>query len=184
METKTQAIELGQKSESNNIAVDMNAPIETFGDGAIRSSKRGKGRYDLIPGTVMKHIIAELKNGIHVSSNDEEGIRILYNFIYSGNLTPAIAILTSMGYSNDEFEPLIFAFNRMQKDLAIHYENGAEIYGENNWKHGIPKWSFISSGIRHTQQYINGETDEPHLISAIWNFCNAIWCDHRDKLGI
>ena len=46
--TKKTSSDLGKRSKSNNIKVDESAPIETFGDGAIRSSKKGKGRYDLL----------------------------------------------------------------------------------------------------------------------------------------
>lgn len=183
--TKKTSSDLGKRSKSNNIKVDESAPIETFGEGAIRSSKKGKGRYDLLPSSVMKTIITAITtDAVHADKNDPQSVKFLYKFIYANNWPLVISILTSMGYSYSEDEPLIYAFNRMQEDLAKHYENGAEIYGENNWKHGIPKSSFISSGIRHTQQYIEGLTDEPHLISAIWNFCNIIWCDHKTALGI
>ena len=76
----------------------------------------------------------------------------------------------------------------MLEELAIHYENGAEKYGVDNWKKGIPViggdrgGSFTDSGLRHLNQFIQGKTDEPHHISCIWNFFGALWTlDHEGK---
>ena len=107
--------------------------------------------------------------------------------IASGHIIQAIIGIIMMKYgskelmnlSDDEtvidvteitFDDIMLAFTRMLPDLAVHYEKGAAKYGENNWKKGIPIESFYDSGFRHTCQYLNGETDEPHYISAIWNF--------------
>jgi len=57
--------------------------------------------------------------------------------------------------------------------LAIHYEKGAKKYADRNWEKGLPVSRFMSSGIRHAGQFINGETDENHLIAAIWNLICA-----------
>lgn len=169
-------IVLGERTESNNIKVDETAPIQTFDGGAIRSSKQEKNRYDLIPGDVMKMVITEMRRaGGYLRTNDND-VFDLYECIYDENYADAIVILTIMGYGEDDC-PTSIAFERMQDALAWHYKYGADIYGEDNWKHGIPKSSFISSGIRHTHQFITGETDEPHLISAIWNFCGALWLE-------
>ena len=76
------------------------------------------------------------------------------------------------------------AFAQMLRDLAKHFQNGAKIYGENNWMKGIedntgiPETSFFDSGARHTMQFICGETDEPHYISAIWNFVCGLYIHH------
>lgn len=53
--------------------------------------------------------------------------------------------------------------------LARHFENGAKKYGDRNWELGIPCHSFADSGMRHLLKYMNGDTDEDHLIAAIWN---------------
>jgi hypothetical protein len=63
----------------------------------------------------------------------------------------------------------------MLKYLAIHFQKGAEKYGERNCEKGIPLSSFYDSATRHTYQFLLGETDEPHHISAIWNCWMAIW---------
>lgn len=53
--------------------------------------------------------------------------------------------------------------------LAKHFETGAEKYGDRNWELGIPCHSFADSALRHYLKYMAGETDEDHLIAAVWN---------------
>ena len=79
------------------------------------------------------------------------------------------------------FDDFIEEFNLMLENLAKHYETGAKLYGVNNWKHGIPIMEaekggcFLDSMRRHLKQYINGEQDEPHMISCIWNALGILW---------
>lgn len=63
--------------------------------------------------------------------------------------------------------------------LAKHYERGAERYGEYNWKQGIPCHSFVDSALRHMLKYMDGWTDEDHLIAAIWNLCGLAWTEEK-----
>jgi hypothetical protein len=53
--------------------------------------------------------------------------------------------------------------------LAVVFEKGAEKYGENNWRKGIPESSYLDSALRHINMYRLGATDEDHLIQAVWN---------------
>ena len=53
--------------------------------------------------------------------------------------------------------------------LARHFENGAKKYGDRNWELGIPCHSFADSAHRHYLQYMDGATNEDHLMAAIWN---------------
>ena len=55
--------------------------------------------------------------------------------------------------------------------LARHYEQGAKKYEDRNWEKGIPAHSFADSALRHLFKYMDGWTDEDHLIAAIWNLC-------------
>lgn len=79
------------------------------------------------------------------------------------------------------FDDFLDEFNLMLEKLAKHYETGALLYGVNNWKHGIPIMEsekggcFLDSMRRHLKQYINGEDDEPHMISCIWNALGILW---------
>ena len=58
--------------------------------------------------------------------------------------------------------------------LATHCAKGAEVHGERNCEKGIPMHSLIDSSIRHLSNYLQGEREEPHLISALWNIAFAI----------
>jgi hypothetical protein len=62
---------------------------------------------------------------------------------------------------------------RTLKDLAIHFEKGADKYEQRNWEKGIPISIFVDSGLRHAFQFVEGREDENHLIAAIWNLMCA-----------
>lgn len=70
--------------------------------------------------------------------------------------------------------------------LARHYENGCKKYGDRNWEKGIPAHSFADSAMRHMFKYMDGQTDEDHLIAAIWNLCGLAWTEekHPDQMDI
>lgn len=63
--------------------------------------------------------------------------------------------------------------------LAQHYERGAIKYAERNWEKGIPAHSFADSAFRHLVKYLDGCTDEDHLIAAIWNLCGLAWTEEK-----
>ena len=63
--------------------------------------------------------------------------------------------------------------------LAKYYEAGAKKYAERNWEHGIPAHSFADSAMRHMVKYMDGQTDEDHLIAAIWNLCGLAWTEEK-----
>lgn len=59
-------------------------------------------------------------------------------------------------------------------ELAKHCARGAEKYGERNAEIGIPLHSFLDSASRHLSCYMQGKTEEPHLVSALWNIAFAV----------
>ena len=63
--------------------------------------------------------------------------------------------------------------------LARHYENGCIKYGDRNWEKGIPCHSFADSAMRHLVKYMDGQTNEDHLIAAIWNLCGLAWTEEK-----
>lgn len=63
--------------------------------------------------------------------------------------------------------------------LSKHYENGVKKYGERNWEKGIPISSFIDSAMRHILKYLDGQTDEDHLVAASWNIMCAMWMEEK-----
>lgn len=163
---------------------------QTYGDGAIRNTKEGKGRFDLIP----NEVFFELRDYIFNNPGDQinySKLVILDNIAHDEYLFSIIA-LTIFAYSKQSHEEKYFISIKefenccweMFKDLAVHFQKGAEIYGERNCEKGIPLWSFKDSAMRHTVQYFNNECDEPHLISAIWNLWMAEWTLLKEEYNI
>ena len=176
----------------------------TYGDGATRNTKEGKGRFDLIPPEPMEFIdkrigeICSSKENFEYM-NDEldiyrRAMRIHKSFGVLPNEIDNIAdvIISVITYTHDRtsgmyndrhalFYEFMKSFMPTMKELAVHFENGAKIYGEHNCEKGIPKWSFIDSGLRHLTQFLNGEDDENHYIAAIWNFWMLMWTVIKEK---
>lgn len=58
--------------------------------------------------------------------------------------------------------------------IAQHFQEGAKKYSPNNYRKGIPTDRYIDSALRHIFQYLDGQQDEPHLVSAAWNILCCI----------
>lgn len=178
--------------DNKNYEIKMDGKEHKFGE-ATRYTKDGKGRFDLIPGDVMAKVIEyvykEAPNDEHVNRNycfrDSAKIK-LYGYAMSGNYIKTIVMLSMFEYHDAKTIPMMYtdeevviaisrAINKMLYDLAVHFQKGAEKYGERNCEKGIPEWSFKDSGLRHMCQYLNGKDDENHFIAAIWNFWMAEW---------
>lgn len=167
---------MGKRKEGYEIK--QTGVAQKYGD-ATRHSKEGKGRFDLIP----EDVLSECFEGYLNISYDRFPKTKAYKCAIEEDYIRAIIFITQSEYRyqynpSDNVHntlPAVLEFSNMVKDLAIHFQKGAEMYGERNCEKGIPLWSFRDSGIRHLTQYINGETDEPHHVSAIWNFVMAEW---------
>ena len=148
-------------------------PIK-YGNGAIRNTKEGKGRFDLIPHEPYD-IIASMMSKI-----DDVDVKPIYVYGYAmdDEIDKAIVGLLLYHYTEKCYiSPVttIKLMMLMMKTLARHFEKGAKVYGERNCEKGIPEWSFRDSGLRHLAQYFNGENDEDHFAAALWNFWMLIW---------
>lgn len=176
--------------------IKIDGEPDEFEGGAIRYSKKGKGRYDLIPEEAFYLLLAfaDFEYGeqptIWVSTSDilksaytpgpDRYVRTLFDFILYEYCKPVEDEQSHDG-KLIAYNDWIHGLNNAIKDLAIHYEFGAEKYGVDNWKKGILRTggdrggSFTDSGLRHLNQYIAGETDEKHGVSFMWNFVNAIY---------
>lgn len=174
----------------NDYDIKMDGKKNVYEGGAIRYSKN-KGRFDLIQPIVVDKLIDHVKNCLvfHISTAN------LIKDIFNGEFIEAIIGISVLKYcdfgkdNNREPDYLGDPFNInhvtnqdvmrcvmiMLKDLAIHFQKGAEKYGERNCEKGIPAWSFHDSAIRHTCQFLLGEHDEPHHISAVWNCWLGVW---------
>ena len=63
--------------------------------------------------------------------------------------------------------------------LARHYEAGAQKYEDRNWEKGIPISVMMDSAMRHLLKYMDGQTDEDHLVAAAWNIMGAMWMEEK-----
>ena len=59
-------------------------------------------------------------------------------------------------------------------EVSKHCEAGARKYGEHNVDRGLPTNSLCDSAARHLAKYLDGQTDENHLLAAAWNLLWAI----------
>ena len=53
--------------------------------------------------------------------------------------------------------------------LAPWYAEGAEKYGDNNWRKGQPNSVLLGSLMRHLTKWLMGMKDEDHLAAVVWN---------------
>jgi hypothetical protein len=60
-------------------------------------------------------------------------------------------------------------------DVMMRYLQGAETYGENNWKKGMKHSVLYDSAMRHLMQDFTGDVSEDHLGAALWNIMGMIW---------
>ena len=152
-------------------------PVAFDGVEGKRDAKTGKGRFDLIPTEVYYPLFSKAD---HDWLLDCHPASILMS-IADEKFIEAIIKMTIYSYaehnkdyaaSSSEFWLGVWP---MLQDLAIHFQKGAEHYGERNCQKGIPLWSFKDSAMRHATQAFEGKTDEPHKISVIWNCWLAAW---------
>ena len=169
--------------ENKNYEIKKTGTEKIYGT-AIRCSKEGKGRFDLIPEYVLSECFESYSNQSYAMFPEAKAFECALNSDYVNAVT-YITQSKYHKYGDNTSSSFISEFVNMVRDLAIHFQKGAEMYGERNCEKGIPLWSFRDSGIRHLVQYINGETDEPHYISAIWNFVMAEWTiiHHPERCG-
>ena len=149
---------------------------QQFDTGAVRDIQKGKGRCDLMP----LDIIADYYRADF--GMEEPVARIFDNvqrFMDTGlphNLYNALAEFVSMSFDN--------CWSNMLLEVSMHFEEGAEKYGENNWRRGLPVKCYINSAVRHFLKYSRGDSDEQHDRAFCWNILCAIWTDkHKPELN-
>jgi hypothetical protein len=72
---------------------------------------------------------------------------------------------------------------RALREIAIHFENGAEKYGDRNWERGIPLGVYVDSAMRHISQLMAGDRDERHDRAAAWNLLCLVETAERIRSG-
>lgn len=134
-----------------------------FESGAVRDIQEGKGRCDLLPlGVIGGYLKSDVLQHIefYVTTGD-------YNWLY--------AALNAFSRERIGWDK-----HTMILEVAKHYEEGCNKYGERNWEKGIPLHCFIDSAVRHYLKGLRGDTDEPHDRAFVWNILGAIWT-HQNK---
>ena len=53
--------------------------------------------------------------------------------------------------------------------VSKRFEDGANKYGRDNWKKGIPLSRYVDSLYRHLWAWMRGDTDEDHAGAVMWN---------------
>lgn len=123
---------------------------QVFESGAVRDISAGKGRCDLMPLDVVAIITGDTVLGslsFYQETSENEF------------LITALNIFMALEYESTQDALL---------DLSIHFEEGAEKYGIDNWK-GLPEWTFLNSAVRHYLKFKKGMTDEHHGRAFMWN---------------
>ena len=190
---------------SEDYEIKMDGEKAEFEGGAIRYTKTGKGRFDLIPKDVYQLVLERAKD--EWFANDQwvcvkpDNVRAAAHSTLSSKWVDTIIGLIIQHYfwkdperslreTSCSYEHFLYYLDLAEKELAIHYEKGAEKYGVDNWKNGIPATgggrggSFEDSGLRHLNQYFRGETDENHFAAALWNFWCGAWVMEQTKAAV
>lgn len=147
-----------------------------FESGAVRDIQEGKGRCDLLPLDVVSFYYAHDED---LSDQDSPQTWVFYHlsrFVLDGQIEHLRQALRKSRIFEDA--------ETMFLETAIHYEEGAKKYDENNWKKGIPVKRYIDSAVRHYLKFLRGDTDERHDRAFCWNIMGAVWtCKHMPELN-
>ena len=136
-----------------------------FDSGAVRDIQTGKGRCDLLP----LDVIAELCHG--------NILRLIHRFTLDGDVGYLYEVLV-------EIMPKFGCYSNMLLEVSIHFEEGANKYGDYNWQKGIPAHCYIDSALRHFFKWVRNDDDEPHDRAFVWNIMCCIWtCQHIPELN-
>ena len=134
----------------------------TFETGATRDIQEGKGRPSLMPLNVVARLL-EVRTGDYI-------IKAIAAFTEKQETKPLYAALLSFAHLawRGQIETMIL-------ETAIHFEEGAKKYGENNWQQGLPVNCYLDSALRHYMKWRRGDKDEPHDRAFVWNIMCCIW---------
>ena len=137
-----------------------------FDSGAVRDIQKGKGRCDLMPLDVVGFLM-------------DDGLCGCIEMFKKHGDTLSLKEVLDMFMCVHQWD-----FPTMLLEVAKHFEEGAEKYGENNWQKGIPVRCYIDSAVRHYLKWLRGDKDEPHDRAFCWNILCAIWtCKHMPELN-
>ena len=189
---------------NNDYEIKMDGEKASFEGGAIRYTKTGKGRFDLIPGEIIVDVIDHAYytySAGYMTTSKADIIMCAYQNT-ADRYYDTIINLINWRYVEDgdvitddngiesvktDFNKFLNGFVAMLEELAHHYEKGAAAYGVDNWKKGIPVTggdrggSFTDSMLRHLNQFLGKRTDENHEIACIWNAIGALYATRYNE---
>lgn len=129
-------------------------------DGSVDEKGNLKGRCDLIPLGPMAEIMG-----------NDPVITEISLFFETKDPQHVIKAVQNSLQTVPEYEG---NYSTMFLEVAKLYQAGAEKYGENNWRRGMPLKFYFDSGIRHYLKTLRGDDDEPHYRGFIWNMLGAL----------
>ena len=133
-----------------------------FKTGAVRDIQKGKGRCDLLP-------LREVGGFLYDRTLD-----CIASFLEDGKVEHLYEAIDRSGCFKDRPTAIL--------EVAVHFEEGAEKYGEDNWQKGIPVNRYIDSAVRHYLKFLRGDKDERHDRAFVWNLICCIWeINHHGK---
>ena len=146
------------ENKDTRVIKDSGSKTE-FSTGAHRDARAGKGRIDLIPLEVASKLMDEdaILASVREFQKDEN----------TDHLYDALKAFCERYYGG--------VMETMLLEVGIHYEEGANKYGANNWKKGMDSYIYIDSGLRHYLKHKRGDMDEPHDRAFVWNLLCCIW---------
>ena len=155
-----------------------------FESGAVRDIQEGKGRCDLLPLDVVAYYLGKPEETDCV-------LQSICKFQNTGKIEYLYHALNFFmphwddGKTKASITDIIMQRRcSMTLEVAIHFEEGAKKYGDNNWRKGIPVRCYIDSGVRHYLKFLRGDKDEPHDRAFCWNMMCAIWTSkHHPELN-
>lgn len=133
-----------------------------FSTGAVRDISDLKGRPTLMPLKVVSRLLGK-QTGDYI-------FQCIASFTETGETRYLYAALIKFVTLAFDGEP-----ETMILETAVHFEEGAKKYGENNWQKGLPVNCYLDSAIRHYLKYRRGDNDEPHDRAFVWNLMCCIW---------
>lgn len=147
-----------------------------FDTGAVRDIHEGKGRCDLLPLEVLGSMFNE-----HYIGHSGEVLLAMAAFQKDGKKRHLIGALD--GFLNSHHCPFSSLTDAIL-EVAKHFEEGCNKYGERNWEKGIPIHCYVDSAVRHYLKWLRGDTDEPHHRAFVWNILCCIWtCQNKPELN-
>lgn len=130
---------------------------KNFDTGAVRDISEGKGRCDLLPLSEVAKIIGS------------SVLQYIENFKTKGKKDHIENAVLEFCF-NEDIKP-----DEMMLEVAKHFEEGCNKYGERNWEKGIPIHCYVDSGVRHLLKHRLGYDDERHDRAFVWNMLCLLW---------